>query len=155
MKKIDIGQTISILANVGVIAGILFLAFELEQNNTLLESQARSVRADVRRGSFELQIENPQLLRAVNKNRNGESLTDEERNILSTFFDYLLTGWQQSYGDYRAGLIELAEMQNVVAGTPFERAPGLADHWQRTKARYNPEFAEWLDEIVADHARRQ
>ena len=29
MKKIDLGQTISILANIGVIGGILLLAFEL------------------------------------------------------------------------------------------------------------------------------
>ncbi len=41
MKKIDLGQTITILANVGVIAGIVFLAVELRQNNTLMAAQAR------------------------------------------------------------------------------------------------------------------
>ena len=35
MKKIDLGQAVSILANVGVLAGILFLAVELRQNNEL------------------------------------------------------------------------------------------------------------------------
>jgi hypothetical protein len=28
MKKIDVGQTIGILANIGVVAGIVFLAIE-------------------------------------------------------------------------------------------------------------------------------
>ena len=42
LKKIDLGQTITILANLGVIAGIVFLAFELRQNNSLLETQIRS-----------------------------------------------------------------------------------------------------------------
>jgi hypothetical protein len=37
MKKIDLGQTIAILANVGVIAGIAFLAFELRQNTQAVE----------------------------------------------------------------------------------------------------------------------
>jgi hypothetical protein len=32
MKKIDVVQAVTILANVGVIAGIVFLAFELQQN---------------------------------------------------------------------------------------------------------------------------
>jgi len=32
MKKIDLGQTIQTLANLGVIAGIVFLAMELQQN---------------------------------------------------------------------------------------------------------------------------
>ena len=37
MKKIDLGQAIAILANVGVIAGIAFLAFELRQNTQAVE----------------------------------------------------------------------------------------------------------------------
>lgn len=36
MKKIDLGQTITILANVGVIAGIVFLGIELNQNTRQL-----------------------------------------------------------------------------------------------------------------------
>ena len=47
MKKIDIGQTITILANVGVIAGIVFLAFELRQNNSLLAAQASFSRLSI------------------------------------------------------------------------------------------------------------
>ena len=42
MKKIDLGQTIQILANVGVLAGILFLAFELRQNTMATRSAAAS-----------------------------------------------------------------------------------------------------------------
>ncbi len=40
MKKLDLSQTIGILANLGVIAGIVFLGVELRQNNDLLEADA-------------------------------------------------------------------------------------------------------------------
>ena len=40
MKKPDLGQTISVLAKLGVIAGIAFLATELKQNNELLRAEA-------------------------------------------------------------------------------------------------------------------
>jgi len=40
MKKIDLGQTVQIIANVGVIAGIIFLAIELRQNNEQLKLQS-------------------------------------------------------------------------------------------------------------------
>jgi len=40
MKKIDLAQTIGVLANIGVIAGIVFLAFELRQNSEQLELQS-------------------------------------------------------------------------------------------------------------------
>jgi len=36
LKKIDLGQAIGILANAGVIAGIVFLGMELRQNNELV-----------------------------------------------------------------------------------------------------------------------
>jgi hypothetical protein len=38
MQKIDFGQSIGILAKLGVIAGIVFLALELQQNNEVLVS---------------------------------------------------------------------------------------------------------------------
>ena len=40
MKNIDVGQTITILAIVGVIAGIVFLGFEIQQNTTAMKSTA-------------------------------------------------------------------------------------------------------------------
>jgi hypothetical protein len=41
MKKVDIGQVIAVTANMGVIAGIVFLALELQQNNRFLSAQAQ------------------------------------------------------------------------------------------------------------------
>jgi len=37
LKKIELGQTITILANIGVIAGIVFLAVEVRQNQISLD----------------------------------------------------------------------------------------------------------------------
>ena len=38
MKKIDLGQKLTIVANVGVIAGIIFLAFEIRQNTAAVQA---------------------------------------------------------------------------------------------------------------------
>jgi len=40
MKNINYGQTISVLANLGVIAGILFLAIEIRQNTRTAQASA-------------------------------------------------------------------------------------------------------------------
>jgi hypothetical protein len=53
-------------------AGIVFLAFEVQQNNVLLESQAKNTRMDLRRSAYSLQIENPELRRISGKNRAGD-----------------------------------------------------------------------------------
>ncbi len=47
MKNIDLGQTLNTLANVGVIAGIIFLAYELNQNNEFLELEAKATRVHI------------------------------------------------------------------------------------------------------------
>ena len=40
MKKLDVGQAVTLLANIGVIAGIVFLAIEIQQNTGEIRSQA-------------------------------------------------------------------------------------------------------------------
>ena len=40
MKKIDVGRTINTLANLGVIGGIVFLAFEIRQNTATMQSSS-------------------------------------------------------------------------------------------------------------------
>ena len=40
MKKIKPARLVTLIANIGVIAGILLLAFELRQNNDLMEAEA-------------------------------------------------------------------------------------------------------------------
>ena len=42
LKKLDLSQGITILANLGVIAGIVFLALELRQNNALMGHRSES-----------------------------------------------------------------------------------------------------------------
>ena len=64
MKKLELGQTITILANVGVIAGIVFLAIEPRQNNELLGVQIRS-------GILDRQTAAPDLIQDSGGPNNG------------------------------------------------------------------------------------
>lgn len=40
MKKLDLAHAISVLANVGVMAGLVFLGYEVRQNTTQIRAQA-------------------------------------------------------------------------------------------------------------------
>lgn len=86
MKKIDLGQTISVIANVGVILGIVFLAVELDQNQQILEQQLtldRLTGRDAALGTFNgfrsQLLENPYLIPVWNKGLSGEPLNEDER----------------------------------------------------------------------------
>ena len=78
MKSFDLGQFVQTLANVGVIAGIVFLAFELRQNNELMEAEARFNRVAVSREAYNILSTNRELAEIYVKVNNNESLTEVE-----------------------------------------------------------------------------
>ena len=79
MRKLDFGQTIGILANVAVLAGIVFLAFELDQNSDLLASQARANLVTSRVSASQSIIQNAGgIADIVYKDRMGDELTGIE-----------------------------------------------------------------------------
>jgi len=65
MTKIDLGQTINILANVGVIVGLAFLVYELHQNNEFLEQQERYTFLENVVGFTEFSAADPDVARLI------------------------------------------------------------------------------------------
>ncbi len=94
MKKIDLGQSIGILANIGILVSIVFLAIEISQNQATLEEQNTLnllTGRDAALASFRdwrrLLLENPELDQVWDKGLAGEELTPLERSqfgMLST-----------------------------------------------------------------------
>jgi len=78
LKKIDLGQAITILANVGVIAGILFLAIELQQNNDLLSAQARAARIELKTDFEGSVYQSAELAEIIARAHANDELTEAE-----------------------------------------------------------------------------
>jgi len=109
MKKIDLGQAISILANVGVIAGIVFLGLELRQNNQLLAASART-NLITQRASAVDQTMNPFVLEALYKYAAGEPVTPAERGAIFILARQVIELWEWQYGEYVAGMLDREEL---------------------------------------------
>ncbi len=74
MKKIDLGQTIQMLGNFGVILGILLLVYELNQNRQMMEAQTRNSIAEASVGLNMAFANNPEMVDARLKDSAGEAL---------------------------------------------------------------------------------
>ena len=151
MKKLDLGQTINTLANVGVIAGIIFLGIELRQNNTLLGAQARATRAQVRMDGGALVLSNPHLINIEAKQLNGESLSLTDQMTLAQLADGIFVRWEYVYGELREGLID-AESLPVQNWRNFvESRPHMREQWEENgRFSYHPDFVRWMDENVVN-----
>ena len=106
MKKIDVGQLVGILANLGVIAGIVFLAVEIQQNNEALAVQARLDREDVFRQGVARRFRSPEMVRAVAKSNRGDALTDEELLLIDWENHTVMIDWMLVYMQVHDGILE-------------------------------------------------
>ena len=151
MKKIDLGQTVQILANLGVIAGIVFLGIELQQNNALLGAQARTSRTQMRVDGLQSAMSNPELLQARVKRREGQSLTPIEQALLDIDVIRQLVIWQYVHGEFRAGLIDERDIPIENWRYNISRRPELKSALENpTRIGLRPEFVAWMNENVVE-----
>ena len=80
MKKIDLGQAITILANVGVVAGIVFLGLELRQNNQFLGAESRYNLLQNRHNVHLMVIQDDDVADLLVKARTEQELTETAGN---------------------------------------------------------------------------
>lgn len=150
MKKLDIGQTVQILANIGVLAGIGMLALELRQNNELIGVEMRANSNARIAGTAEIVLENPYLLELLAKE--SALLADHERDALVLLGIRTLSGFENSYQDVVRGLSDEAQLLRAVRAL-WDRPRlnyGIPLAWETFRLRGTPEFVAWMEENVVN-----
>jgi len=148
---LDIGQILSIGANIGVIAGLVFLAMEVRQNNKFLAAQARyslrQYRSDI---ADSLML--PNVIEATHKWARGEEITPEERSTGFMVAIKMLELWEWQYGEYSAGMLRIDELPVGAWRLWFhDKGPvpsPVRELYEMRKAVLNGEFVRFFDENV-------
>ena len=127
MKKIDLGQTIAILANVGVIAGIVFLGLEIRQSTAVAQAssyqQSAAEIADVRMAI----ASDPELTRLYHLFQSDQlagDLDDESKLRLRLLINNLLGASENAYFARQYGILGDSEWERMerAACTHFRRS---------------------------------
>ena len=151
MKNLELGQTIGILANVGVIAGIIFLGLELRQNNENLSTQARAERIAIAREAGLRTLQNPDLRRATMIARSGGALSEDEMFLLELENRAVFIDWRYIYQEYQIGALEESTLDIVGWRNAFHiRKPRMPEHWSANKQLHPPGFVQWMEENVVN-----
>ena len=111
MKKIDLGQAITILANIGVLVGILLLAYELHQNRQMMQAQSRSAIAD---GITDFLVNigsNSELSELWAQGGAGTTLDEAQYRQFSVLMTGFLRYLEGAHYQYRNGLYEPDEFE--------------------------------------------
>ncbi|HEY5623428.1 MAG TPA: hypothetical protein VIV14_06675 [Gammaproteobacteria bacterium] len=150
MKKIEFGQSVSILANLGVIAGIVFLALELRQNNDLMEAATRAAQNE-RIQDYAMQLYTvPGLAEILVKHKNGEPLTEAEELQLFGRKVRMLRGFEAQYRESVLGTAEDVPVGNWIRYfyRGSEGYPPLFYAWDEAKPLLTPDFVQFFEENV-------
>jgi len=152
MKKIDLGQAISVIANAGVIAGIVALVIELNQNTQQLALELRwQVNQRMNDNNRDLMGPSP-LQTYVKSVTSPEDLAFDEFQAASAFVFNFLNVWEDQYFLYQAGLISDAEWKEYIDDDigytlGYEFAQAL---WMDAKENYEPGLVAYVDELLPD-----
>jgi hypothetical protein len=146
MKKIDLGQTIETLANVGVIAGIIFLVVELRQGNELMEADARFNRLTLGRDAWQSIAENGDLTELQVRSDNGEVLSEvEQRRVDAATMRFLINlEWQ--YREMPPDSPERNYGEQLIKGNAH--SPSFKRVWSSRKHYFDSGFVDWVDSLV-------
>lgn len=144
METEKISNWLSILANFSVLAGIIFLAIEIGQNNELMNSEARYNRAQNRINANLQLVNSPILLSAISKA--GSGLTAEELVALQRFAISNFVSWQLTYEDYDAGLLEEVDLPVLGWQSVMTNSDTYRQEWTKfAAANLRSDFVSWFE----------
>ena len=145
-----LNQWLTLLANIGVLLGIGFLAIEIRQNTDMMRAQIRDSMSEKQMLTSEWMGTNEY---AVDIYIRGTSGLLEPGTKEYASFSFLLAGmwreWENSLYQYERGLYESSEFEPRIGRWRYNMRPAaVRELWKLTNGTYAPSFREKLDEIV-------
>jgi len=149
-----LARWISLGANVGVLAGIILLVVELNQNREMMRAQIRHELAMGIVDLLQTPASNEQLAGVLYRAHSGDELTEEEQFQFELRSNALLRYWEDVHYQYRAGLYDEIEFarQREAWKVSFANSAGAREYWCRVRSLYSPEFTSELDGLLDDIA---
>lgn len=157
MSKLN--QWLTLVANLSVVAGIIFLAAEMRQNTEAIQAQTRDSMTEKQMQVTEwigTDLQTADFYRRGSTQGWG-SLTDPTE---FTAYVFLIQGymreWENSHYQYEHGLFSEQDFQARKTAWRFllERQ-GYRDVWASARDRFSPSFRAEIDRIVAEVEQAQ
>ncbi len=147
MNKLN--QWLTLFANLGVMAGLMFLAIELNQNTQVTIAAASEEIANQSLNFFSLGIDNQVLARALHKQSVGEELDGFEQSQISRSQYFNFRVFENAYLQYRRGFFDQTEWTKYrrIIALKLTNDPFARRMWEETADEWTAEFAAEVDDI--------
>ncbi len=152
MKLDDVNRWMSLAASVGVIAGLILLAFELQQNREMMRAQMRNEIALAVIDQMTLPASNPQLNNVIRRGNAGEELTPDEQLQYRRMVIASLRYYENVHYPYLHGLYEKPhfDRQKLAWKSYAARSEGAKEIWCEMRTSFAEDFVREWEALVAD-----
>ena len=137
-------------ANIGVLAGIIFLTIEVSQNTIATKSEASLAIKVAIADSIAEPTTNPKLFDTVYKTYRDEELDPKENLLASFFYHSVLTKMEAALQQYELGVLDEnvlesfdSELFMLTGGSSFSR-----QNWNEQKDSFSPELRQYVAELI-------
>ncbi len=156
MNLETVNKWLTLLANLGVLAGIVFLSLEISQSNRIAIQDARSDLTDRQHDVQSVFLQDPDVAAVMVKLSSGQPLSAEEQFRATSYAWMLLNDAAALNLSYENGFISdgvLQRYMNVQSRT-IERIPGIAPYLEQVlddtglaRRGVSPVFDNLLDAV--------
>ena len=152
MKKIDIGQSLQTIANLGVLLGILLLVYELTQTRELARAQF-NIDRDTAFQTSEIGMLGDDLASAWAKALlDPESLSVAEIRALDSYYAIQISRLSNTWDLERDGILPSGSARREMElSVPFYFGNSFAHlWWSYDRVNWNSDLVALMDEVLAD-----
>lgn len=148
MKSSKVSELLTLVANIAVVGGIVFLGIELRQNNELLRSESRQALIANDVTSLTANLENADVFEVLVA---GDSLSAEDQLRLSFMFALDLRNREFEYFQYVNGLLDEETWAAYLNVIRINHSTELGRKWWDEIGRVfvDPDFAVLVDSVLA------
>ena len=148
MNLDSLNKWLTLLANIGVIAGIAFLAIEIGQNSQMMKAQTRSDIAQSLTDILLSRAHSPYLSEILGIDPEETELIAESRRTV--LYLAQLRTWENIHYQYRNGMYEESEFikEKLAWGLAINNLPDFKGMYCETKAVFSSELTNELDALL-------
>jgi hypothetical protein len=143
-------DNIELVGIAAVVLSLVFVAYEIRQNNELMAADARQVRTSMVIDSWRFGAENGELAEIRVRERSGEELTDVERERVDALVMAIFVGLDWQFKELTANSPEMNQVREVQRYN-FANKAEYRRVWADRKNSFRAEFVQWMDENVVNH----
>jgi hypothetical protein len=151
MSLEDLGNIGELIAAIGVIISLVYLAVQIRQNTQSMRAVAyQSISAHIAE-SNRVVVESPEIAHImITGEEDLSALSGEERRRFTAHMSSRFRHWDNLYYQYRIGMLDESQWRGFrrLLRYQFQRNPGWVAIWRELSPVFTEEFVSYVESIL-------